>query len=144
MTTRTDALAPFRRRQTILLTTYRADGSGVGTPVSIAVDGERAYVRTYDQAFKVGRLRADPSATIAPSTVRGVPTGPPLAMRARLLDGDEAAVASRALARKHPLLHGLLVPLAHRLRGYRTLHYELIPAGPADEFDRWRFAPAER
>jgi len=32
------------------------------------------------------------------------------------------------------VLQGILVPLAHRLRGYRTLHYELtadpVPASP--------------
>jgi hypothetical protein len=34
-------------------------------------------------------------------------------------------VAARALARRHRVLHGALVPLMHRLRGYRTMHYEL-------------------
>ena len=51
----------------------------------------------------------------------------PVPARARQLDGDEAARASRLLARKHRLLHGVLVPLAHRLRGYRTVYFELLP-----------------
>ena len=46
-------------------------------------------------------------------------------------------IAARALKRRHRVLQGILVPLAHRLRGYRTLHYELtadpVPASPGPE-----------
>jgi hypothetical protein len=45
--------------------------------------------------------------------------------RATLLDGDEARVAARALARRHRVLHTVVVPLMHRLSRYRTMHYEL-------------------
>jgi uncharacterized protein len=55
--------------KTIQLVTYKRDGTAVATPVSVAVAGDRAFFRTYDQAGK-----------------------------------------------------------ARRLRGYRTLHYELLPA----------------
>ena len=41
-------LEPFVRQQTVLLTTYRRNGTPVGTPVHIAVDGDRAFVRTWD------------------------------------------------------------------------------------------------
>ena len=123
----TPALAPFARQRTVLLTSYRRDGTPVGTPVSIAVEGDHAYFRTYDAAWKTKRLRRNPEVTIAPSTARGRVTGPALRARARLLDGAEAAHAARALARKHPFLHGVLVPAFHRLRHYRTLHFELIP-----------------
>jgi hypothetical protein len=58
---------------------------------------------------------------------RSPQTGPAIHARARLLDGDEARRAGRMLARTHPLLQGLLVPLAHRLMRYQTLHYELTP-----------------
>jgi uncharacterized protein len=36
------------------------------------------------------------------------------------------AVAARALARRHRVLQAILVPAAHRLMRYRTLHYELV------------------
>jgi hypothetical protein len=36
-------------------------------------------------------------------------------------------VAARALARRHRILQAILVPAAHRLMRYRTLHYELVP-----------------
>lgn len=121
------ALAPFVDQQTVLLTTYRRDDTPVGTPVSIAVDGDRAFIRTFDTAGKLKRIRRNPEVTIAPSTARGRPTGPAIRARARLLDGEEAAQAAQALASKHPILHGVLVPLGHRLRGNRTVHLELVP-----------------
>jgi PPOX class probable F420-dependent enzyme len=110
-----------------LLTSYRRDGTPIATPVSIAFDGDRAYFRTWDTAWKARRLRRNPNVQIAPSTFRGEQTGPAVRARARLLTGDEAQRARRALARRHPFLQGLLVPLGHRLMRYRTLHYELIP-----------------
>lgn len=118
---------PFVRQWAVLLTTYRRDGTPVGTPVSIAVEGDRAFVRTWDTAWKFRRIRNNPEVEIRPSTPRGRPTGPALRARARVLDGDESPRASRALARKHPILHGVLVPLFHRLLGYRTVHVELTP-----------------
>ncbi len=120
-------LEPFVAQRTVLLTTYRRDGTPVGTPVNIAVDGDRAFIRTYGGAGKLKRIRRNPEAEIAPSTFGGKPTGPALRARARVLDGAESTHAGRLLARKHPILQGLLVPLYHRLRGYKTIHIELRP-----------------
>ncbi len=39
-------LEPLRHTKTILLTTYKRDGTPIGTPVSIAFDGERAFFRS--------------------------------------------------------------------------------------------------
>lgn len=41
-------LPPFRDQKTVLLETQKRDGSWVATPVSIVVEGERAFFRTYD------------------------------------------------------------------------------------------------
>jgi PPOX class probable F420-dependent enzyme len=120
-------LEPFVRQWAVLLVTYKRDGTPVGTPVSIAVEGERAFVRTWDTAWKFRRIRNNPEVEVAPSTARGKPTGPAIRARARVLEGEESAYAGRLLARKHPVLHGILVPLAHRLMGYRTVHIELTP-----------------
>ncbi len=46
-------------------------------------------------------------------------------MRARELSGDESRQAGAALARKYPLLHGVLIPTVHRLQGTRTINVEL-------------------
>ena len=118
-------LAQVKNVKTVLLTTYKRDGTAVGTPVSIAFDGDRAFFRSYDKAWKTRRLRHDPRAQVAPSTLRGRPTGPAIQARATLLEGEQARVAARALARRHRVLQAILVPTAHRLMRYRTLHYEL-------------------
>jgi len=124
-------LATARAAKTILLTTYKRDGTAVGTPVSIAFDGDRAFFRTYDKAWKAKRLRNSPRVEFAPATLRGKPLGPAVQARAVLLRGEQAQIAARALARSHRVLQGVLVPLAHRLRRYQTMHYELepLPAG---------------
>ena len=124
-------LQPFVRQWAALLTSYRRDGTPVGTAVNIAVDGHRAFVRTYDRAWKLKRILREPTVDIAPCTWRGRPTGPALRARARILDGAEAEHASRLIARKHPFFQGLLVPLAHRLQRYRTVHLELRPLDAA-------------
>ena len=122
-------LAPLQRTKTILLTTYKRDGTPVATPVSIAFAGDRAFFRSYDKAWKTKRLRNNPQVEVAASTLRGKPTGPPVHARATLLNGEQARIAAQALARRHRVLHGLLVPQAHRLMRYQTMHYELH-AGP--------------
>ena len=118
-------LAPLRSAKTILLTTYKRDGMPVATPVSIAFAGDRAFFRSYDKAWKTKRLRNNAEVEVAASTLRGRPTGPSVHARATLLDGEQAHMAAQALARRHRVLQGLLVPLAHRLLRYRTIHYEL-------------------
>jgi PPOX class probable F420-dependent enzyme len=123
-------LAPFVKQRTVALTTYRRDGTPVSTAVNIAVDGDRAVFRSFAKAGKTRRLRRDQSVEVAPSTFLGRPTGPAIRGTARLLDGAEAKEAARLLRRKHPLLHGFLVPLAHRVgrrRTGRTVHFVLTP-----------------
>ena len=117
----------FKRQQTVLLTTYRRDGTPVRTPVNIAVEGERAFVRTQERAGKYKRMRRNASVEIAPSTFFGRATGPSMRARARLLEGAEAARASKAVARKHRIQQGIIVPLLHRLRRDRAAHFELTP-----------------
>jgi PPOX class probable F420-dependent enzyme len=108
-------LARFVRQKTVLVTTYRRDGRPVSTPVSLAVDGDHADLRSFEKAGKTRRMHHNPRVDIAPSTARGRPTGPAVQATARRLQGAEARGAARLLARKHPLLHGLLVPMTHRL-----------------------------
>jgi PPOX class probable F420-dependent enzyme len=119
-------LESLRRTKTILLTTFKRDGTPVATPVSIAFDGDRAFFRSYDKAWKTKRIRNNQSVEAAPATVRGKPTGPNVQAQAVLLPGDQAEIAARALARRHRILQAVLVPLAHRLMRYRTIHYELL------------------
>ncbi|MGW6482200.1 hypothetical protein ACWGDS_30730 [Streptomyces sp. NPDC055059] len=51
-------------------------------------------------------------------------TGPEFKARVRLLDedGEEAKHAAKLLRHKHPVMHGVAVPLAHKVQRDRTLH----------------------
>ncbi len=118
-------LEPLRQTKTILLATYKRDGTPIRTPVSIAFDGERAFFRSYDKAWKTKRLRNNSRVEAAPCRLRGKPTGEPIAAQATLLDDDQARIAADALARRHRVLQAILVPLSHRLMRYKTMHYEL-------------------
>jgi PPOX class probable F420-dependent enzyme len=122
-------LAHLASQPTVLLTTYRRDGTPVGTPVHLAVDGDRGVFRTWNTAWKIRRIGRNPQVTIAPSTLGGRPTGRPVTARARILDGAEARRAAELLGRKYPVIHSWLIPLAHRLMGKRTVHVELVPVG---------------
>jgi PPOX class probable F420-dependent enzyme len=121
-----DPLEHLRRAKTVMLSTYKRDGTAIRTPVSIAFDADRAFFRSYDTAWKTKRLRNRPRVELAPSTFRGNVTGPTVSAQARLLTDGEADVAAKALARRHRILQRVIVPIAHRLLGYRTIHYELI------------------
>lgn len=112
-------------QRTVVLRTRKRDGTWVPTPVSVVVVDDRVYFRTYDAAWKTRRIRNFPDVEFAPSTWRGRPTGDTLRARARLLSEEEARPVVAALSRKYPVLHRVLVPFAHRRRGWRTLHYEL-------------------
>src|ERR1700749_3372156 len=74
-------LSSLKDTKTILLTTYKRDGTPVATPVSIAFDGGRAFFRSYDPAWKTRRLRRNPVVQAAPANLRGKPTGPAIPAR---------------------------------------------------------------
>lgn len=129
-------LEPFVENKTVLLTTYRKDGTPVSAPVSMAVDRDRAFIRTPEKAGKVKRLRNNPVLAVAPSTMRGTPTGTAIRARAQEVHDDTWKHAGHLLRRKHPLLQGVAVPLMHHLfrsRFGRTVHYEVRPLGPAGD-----------
>jgi PPOX class probable F420-dependent enzyme len=118
----------YRRQNTVLLTSFRRDGTPVGTPVHIAVEGGHVFFRSFEKAWKTKRIRRNPRIMLAPSTMRGEPTGPAIEARARILGGEEAKIAARAIGRKYPILHRWLIPWVHRLMGTGTVHFEVEPA----------------
>lgn len=133
-------LEAFTGQKTVILTTYRRDGTPVDTPVNIAFDNGRAFMRTYEKAFKTKRLRRRPEAELwlasngtapaimalsRPKSSRRV--GRSVRVQVRELNGDEWQRAGAALSRKYPLLHGVVIPRMHRLWGTRTIHLELTP-----------------
>jgi PPOX class probable F420-dependent enzyme len=117
----------------VLLRTRRRAGGWVGTPVNLAVAGERAYFGTPADSWKVRRLRNCADVEVAPSTLRGRPTAPALRARARLLSGEEARAAERLLVRRHPIVHRVVVPLELRLKRTTNMVYELTGFRPVDQ-----------
>ncbi len=119
----------LRRADTVLLTTRRRDGSTVDTPVNLAVDEHGlGYFRTWSTSGKALRLRNFPGARVAPCSITGRPQGSDQPAVASLLSGADAESARQLLARRFPVIHGRLVPLAHRLLRRDTVYYRLRPA----------------
>jgi len=109
----------------VQLTTFRRGGRAVATPVHVVTAGDVAFFRTWDVAGKAKRLRHTSAVRVAPSTFRGRPRGPAIRAEAYLLEGEASQRAARSLARKHPVLHGRLIPWYHRRRGWTTQQYRL-------------------
>lgn len=117
--------APVSGAKYVQLTTFRKDGRAVATPVHIVTDGDTAFFRTWNVAGKAKRLRHTSAVQIAASTFRGRPLGPPIRAEAHLLQGEASERAARLLARKHPILHGRIIPWYHRRRGWTSQQYRL-------------------
>jgi uncharacterized protein len=141
MTPTTSPFEAFAGENTVILTSYRRDGTPVDTPVHIATEDGRAFVRTYDATYKAKRLRRHPGAELwhasngrAPAVVAlsrpkaAKRVGAPVHVRAVELSGEESRRAAAALTRKYPLLHGFVIPRMHRLWKTRTVNLELVAA----------------
>jgi PPOX class probable F420-dependent enzyme len=126
-TTLSQPFARFAKQKTIVLTTYRRNGTPVPTPVHIAVDGPVAYIRTFDPSGKLKRMRHTAEVEIAPSTMRGRITGDSMRATARVLSGHEAETAAKAMAAKYPFAHGRLIPWYHRRKHLVTTEIMLTP-----------------
>src|SRR5215218_10321875 len=105
-------LTALTRHWAVRLTTFRRDGTPVSTPVNVARSGDRLFFRTYEQAGKFKRLRNNPRVVVAPSTPRGVATGPALEATATLLSSPDDEAAARLIDAKHRIFQGFLVRTA--------------------------------
>ena len=112
-----------------LLATYRRNGEPVVTPVSIAVSTGGAYFVTSASSGKARRLTIRPDVTLAPSTVRGTPTGPATPGKAHRLSHDERRRARRLLLPVGPLFWSYLL---YRIRGHQMHVYEVRFAQPGE------------
>lgn len=124
-------LMTLANANTVVVNTFRRDGTPVPTAVNLVVRGDpktatKAYFRTWNTTGKAKRLRNDPRVEVAPSTFLGKATAEPLRATARLLEPGDPAIAwaRRAIPRKNKIMQPL-VPFMHRLAGRKTLYYEL-------------------
>lgn len=127
MSTPTTGLQFFAHAKRVRLSTYEREGTPLGYRAHIAVEGDRAYVRTYGRARS--NLERYPEVEIATATPSGTPTSAPMKARVRELTGEESRRAATALARKHPLMEGLVTPLKAALRYGRSTLYEIRLVG---------------
>lgn len=80
-----------------LLTSFRRNGKGVGTPVGTVASHGKLYFMTAADTWKVKRLASDPHVTVAPGNRKGEALGPALEGTVRRLSAEEAQRARKLL-----------------------------------------------
>jgi PPOX class probable F420-dependent enzyme len=87
-----DSLASAR---SMLLITFKRDGTPVPTPVCHVVENGIVYATTPEAASKVKRIRNNATVTIGACTMSGKSTGSTYAARARLVSDEEIEHAQK-------------------------------------------------
>ncbi len=100
----------------ISLTTYRADGTAVATPVWLARSGDALILITDPNSGKVKRLRSNPAVLVSPCDMRGrVKPGAVVASGvASLQDAEQTEVSVAVITRKYGLLGRILTHMSER------------------------------
>jgi PPOX class probable F420-dependent enzyme len=93
----------LRGHKYCLLTSYRASGAAVSTPVWFGIEGDRIYIRSGADDGKIKRIRRTATVLVAPCTARGGPLGDPMTGLARILDVGEHAHAEHVLRASYGL-----------------------------------------
>ena len=121
--------------RTVLLTTRGVSGVAVSSVTQLAVvDDDTGYVRTFSGSPLASRLAAAADLRIAPCDFRGRAGGSDQPCRAEPATGVDTTAAARVLVKKYPILQGILLPLACRLRGVVAVSYRVTPT---DEPTPW-------
>ena len=100
----------------IALETFKKNGEGVNTPVWVTKKDGKLYVITDETSWKIKRIRNNRQVRIAPSDVRGNPTGEWLEAEATILVDEEAVVQQRKRLSKKYALGYFLISLSYRFR----------------------------
>ncbi len=121
------------RANYVSFTSYRKDGTAVSSPVWIAPDDGKLYFFSEVGAYKVKRIRRNPSVTLQPCDVRGKLTaGAPIVEgTARVLEFTDSPRVRKILNRKY----WLLGPLSEfgvwvTRRQQASFAIEISPTGP--------------
>lgn len=99
----------------VLLTSFRKNGTPVGTPLWAALDDGKLYVWTVTDSWKVKRIRRNPAVTLQPCSVSGTPRGAVVKGTARILDDAGSDRVRRMIKRKYSI-QGRLVVVGSQLR----------------------------
>jgi len=111
----TRSFASLARERNVMLTTFKRDGTAIGTPVWPVVRDGVIYTTTALVSGKVKRIRRDGHVTIAACTARGKVTGPTYAGYARILSPEQTAEIRAAKQKRYGVLN-VLVQLVNRFR----------------------------
>lgn len=99
----------------VLLTSFRKNGTPVGTPLWAALDDGKLYVWTVTDSWKVKRIRRNPAVTVQPCTVSGTPRGAVVNGTAQILDDTGSDRVRRLIKRKYSI-QGWLIVVGSQLR----------------------------
>lgn len=115
----------------VLLTTFRADGSAVATPVWAVLDDARLYVWTETESWKVKRLRRNPEVALQPCSVSGKPhDGEVVRGTGTVLDEQGSDRVRQLIKRKYSLPGWLIVTGSVLRRGRKgTIGIEISATG---------------
>src|SRR5215467_12363902 len=109
---------------TTILTSFRRNGTRVGSPVGTVASQGKLYFMTGADTWKVKRLASNPQVTVAPGTFKGEVLGPAIEGTARRLAGEELKHA-RDLLRTGILGHFWNTIFDLRYPGEKTAVYEI-------------------
>lgn len=119
-------LLNLARQTFVALTTFRKSGKPVTTPMHLVETNGKVFFRTYNTAGKAKRLAHTARILLAPSDIRGNPTGDAMEATAHLVNGEVEMSAIIAFRKKYPVSQRL-IPIYHKLRGWKTVHFEVLP-----------------
>lgn len=110
-------LTELGQAQYISLETFRKNGQGVKTPVWVVGEGDKLYVWTDGDSWKVKRIRHNSQVRLAKSDARGNTSGAWVTAQARVLEApEEDKKMQQRLTQKYGLFFRLF-RLMGRLRG---------------------------
>lgn len=97
------AISEIGTSKCISLTTFKRDGTKISTPIWFNVIGEKIYVTTEPEAWKVKRIANNPNVEFAVCTQRGKVTGQTFGGTARILPPVELAAVIAAKKRRYAM-----------------------------------------
>lgn len=111
------SLLDLGKAQYISLETFRKNGQGVKTPVWVASEGDKLFVWTQGDSWKVQRINNNSEVRLAVSDARGNTSGSWFTGQARILNtAEEKKKMEKRLAKKYGIIFRLF-QLMGRLRG---------------------------
>ncbi|MEU7629749.1 PPOX class F420-dependent oxidoreductase [Nocardia sp. NPDC049220] len=126
----TNSLGAIAEADYVLLTTFRKDGTPVGTAVWAVAENDKLYAWTVTDSWKVKRLRRNSAVTLQPCTAAGKPHGEVVEGTGRILDADGTERVRKLLRRKYWLTAPLVILGSNLRRGKSgTIGIEITPIG---------------